>query len=62
MKRIALALALVALVASCKRAAQEQPAQASDTSHMMGDSTKMMGDSTKMMGDTSKMRDTTKHM
>lgn len=54
MKRYALALAFVAMVAACKKA-DEQPAQGSaDTTKMMADSTHMMGDSTKMAGDTTK--------
>ena len=53
MKRIALALALVAMAAACKKA-EEQPAMQADSTHMMADSTKMMGDTTKMMGDTTK--------
>jgi hypothetical protein len=58
MKRLAFALALVASVAACQRAA-EQPAQdqqqmMSDTTHQMGDSTKMMGDSGSMSADTTK--------
>lgn len=54
MKRLALVVALVAL-AGCKKA-EQQPAAAADTTHMM------MGDSTKMMAvDTSKaMRDSMK--
>ena len=57
MKRYALALAFVAMVAACKKA-DEQPAQG-----QMSDSTKMMADSTHMMGDSTKMAgDTTKHM
>ena len=51
MKRIALVLALVALV-GCKKA-EQQPAQtqtAGDTSKMMvADTAKMMGDTAKMM-------------
>ncbi|HEY3279658.1 MAG TPA: hypothetical protein VGJ83_04025 [Gemmatimonadales bacterium] len=47
MKRIAIALALVAMAsAACKKADQ---AQTSDTTHMMADSTKMAGDTTHMM-------------
>jgi hypothetical protein len=52
MKRIALALALVAMAsAACKKAEQ---AQTSDTTHMMADSTKMSGDTTHMMADSAK--------
>jgi len=56
MKRLALVVALVAF-AGCKKA-EQQPAAAADTTHMM------MGDSTKMMADTSKhmMADTSKKM
>lgn len=53
MKRIAFALAIVAMAAACKKADQ-QPAQA-DTTQMMGDTTKMAGDTSHMMaGDTAK--------
>lgn len=66
MKRFAFALALVAMVAGCKKA-DEQPAQdqmMSDSTQMMADSTHMMADSTKMMGDSAgmMMSDTTKKM
>ena len=56
MKRLALALALVAMASACKKAEQTlAQGQMSDSTHMMGDSTKMqMGDSTKMAGDTTK--------
>ncbi len=54
MKRLALVVALVAF-AGCKKA-EQQPAAAADTTHMMmGDSSKMMmSDSSKMKADTSK--------
>lgn len=53
MKRIAIALALVALAsAACKKAEQAQTS--SDTTHMMADSTKMAGDTTHMMADSAK--------
>ncbi len=56
MKRLALVVALVAF-AGCKKA-EQQPAAAGDTTHMMmGDSSKMMmSDSSKMMADTSKKK------
>lgn len=55
MKRLALVMALVALV-GCKKA-EQQPAQGqmADTSQLMGDTAKMMADTAKMMGDTAKM-------
>ena len=60
MKRLAIALALVAVVGACKKAEQQPPAAgAADTSKMM------MSDTSKaMMSDTSKMMmsDTSKHM
>jgi hypothetical protein len=55
MKRIAFALALVAMgTAACKKA--EQSGQmAADTTHVMADSTKMAGDTTHVMApDTAK--------
>jgi Ni/Co efflux regulator RcnB len=54
MKRLVFALALVAAVGACKKAAQSD-AGAADSSKMM------MSDSTKMMSDSAKMMDTTKH-
>ncbi len=63
MKRLVIALAIVAMAAACKKA-EEQPAaesqMMSDTTHMMtdsmmADSAHMMGDSMKMSGDTAKM-------
>jgi hypothetical protein len=58
MKRLALALAVVAMAAACKKA-EEQPATESqmmqDSAGMMADSTKMMGDTGHMMGDSTKM-------
>jgi hypothetical protein len=61
MKRLAIALALVAMASACKKA-EEQPATESqmtaDTTHMMADTTQMMGDSAHMMGDSA--ADTTK--
>jgi hypothetical protein len=48
MKRLAIALALVATVAACKKAEQPAATPAADTTHMM------MADSSKMMADTSK--------
>ena len=63
MKRLAIALALVAMASACKKA-EEQPAAESqmtaDTTHMMADSTQMMGDSAHMMGDSAAPADTTK--
>ncbi len=53
MKRLALAVAIMAAASACKKA-DEQPAQSADTTQMMADSTKMMGDTTKMAGDTTK--------
>lgn len=55
MKRIAMVLALVALGA-CQKKAEQTPAQAADTSHMMmSDTSHMMaGDTSHMMADTSK--------
>lgn len=55
MKRLVFALALVAAVGACKKAAQTPAAGAADSSKMM------MSDSSKMTSDTSKMMDTTKH-
>jgi len=56
MKRLVLALALVAAVGACKKA-EEQPAQG-----QMADSSKMMlSDSAQMTSDSTKMMDTTKH-
>ena len=59
MKRLAIALALVAAVGACKKAEQQPAGQMADSSKMMmSDTTKgMMADSTKMM-----MPDTSKHM
>ncbi len=59
MKRLALALSVVALVA-CKKAEEAQPAADSTAAPAAApapamDSSKMMGDSSKMMSDTSKM-------
>jgi hypothetical protein len=49
MKRLILALALVAMgTAACKKADQASQT-AADTTHMMADSTKMAGDTTHMM-------------
>lgn len=56
MKRLAIALAVVAMAAACKKA-EEQPADAqmmADTSQMMAD-TGMMADSA-MMGDSAHMQ------
>jgi hypothetical protein len=54
MKRLALAVALVALAACAKDNAQPaQGAKMADTTHMMADSTKK-ADTTHMMADTSK--------
>jgi hypothetical protein len=55
MKRLAFALALVAMgTAACKKADQSGQT-AADTSAMMADSTKMAGDTTHMMApDTAK--------
>jgi hypothetical protein len=56
MKRLAIALALVATVAACKKAEQPAATPAADTTHMMmGDSSKMMADTSKHMADTTKM-------
>ena len=56
MKRLAIALALVAMASACKKA-EEQPAAESqmtgDTSHMMADSTP--GDTTHQMADSAMM-------
>jgi len=54
MKRLTLALAIVAMAAACKKA--EQPGQmAADTAQMMMDTTKaMMDTSHQMAGDTAK--------
>ena len=49
MKRLAIALALVATVAACKKTEQPAATPAADTSHMM------MADSSKTMADTTKM-------
>lgn len=66
MKRIAFALALVAVVGACKKAEQQPAGQMADSSKMMmSDSSKMMmSDSSKMAPDTSKhmMGDTSKMM
>lgn len=57
MKRLAIALAFVAMASACKKA-EEQPAAESqmtaDTTHVMADSTQMMGDSAKAPADTGK--------
>lgn len=58
MKRIAIALALVAMAsAACKKADQSRTAD----SAAAADSMKMMSDSAHMMSDSMKMMDTTKH-
>ena len=56
MKRIGLALALVAMAAAgCKKADQAQTS--SDTTHMMADSTRMAADTTHhMAADTAKKK------
>lgn len=54
MKRLVFAVALVAMVAACKKADDSQGQMMSDSSAMMADSTKAMGDSTHMAGDTTK--------
>ena len=59
MKRLAIALALVAMAAACKKA-EEQPATESqmttDTTQMAPDTTQMMGgDTAQAAGDTTKM-------
>jgi hypothetical protein len=60
MKRLAFALALVAMgTAACKKAAQSGMSTAD--SAMMSDSMKMMSDSMHRMSDSMKMMDTTKH-
>ena len=54
MKRLVLALALVAALGACKKAEQASDSQ-------MADSMKMMSDSMATMTDSMKMMDTTKH-
>jgi hypothetical protein len=55
MKRIALALALVAMASAACKKADQSGQTASDTTHMMADSTKMAGDTTHhMAADTAK--------
>ena len=61
MKRLVLALALVAALGACKKAEQASDSQMADSMKMMSDSTAMMTDSMKMMADSMKMTDTTKH-
>lgn len=61
MKRLVLALALVAALGACKKAEQASDSQMADTMKMMSDSMGMMSDSMKMMADSMKMMDTTKH-
>lgn len=58
MKRLAIALAIVAMATACKKA-EEQPAAESQmmsdtTAPMMADTASMMADSMKMMADTAK--------
>jgi hypothetical protein len=57
MKRLALAVAVVALVACKKAETPDQPAAdtAAAPAPAMADSSKMMGDTSKMMGDSAKM-------
>jgi hypothetical protein len=55
MKRLVFALALVAAVGACKKAAQPAAGAADSTKMMMSDSSKTM------TADSSKMMDTTKH-
>lgn len=52
MKRLVFALALVAVVGACKKAAPPASGAADSTKMMMSDSTHMMADSTKMMDST----------
>ncbi len=60
MKRLAFALALVALgTAACKKA--DQSGMSTADSAAMSDSMKMMSDSMHQMSDSMKMMDTTKH-
>jgi len=61
MKRLVLALALVAAIGACKKAEQASDSQMADSMKMMSDSMGMMSDSMKMMADSMKMMDTTKH-
>lgn len=61
MKRLVLALALVAAIAACKKAEQASDSQMADSMKMMSDSMGMMSDSMKMMADSMQMMDTTKH-
>lgn len=61
MKRLVLALALVAALGACKKAEQASDSQMADSMKMMSDSMAMMTDSMKMMADSMKMMDTTKH-
>ena len=61
MKRLVLALALVAAIGACKKAEQASDSQTADSMKMMSDSMGMMSDSMKMMADSMKMMDTTKH-
>ncbi len=62
MKRLVLALALVAALGACKKAEQASDSQMADSMKMMSDSMgMMMSDSMKMMADSMKMMDTTKH-
>jgi hypothetical protein len=61
MKRLVLALALVAAIGACKKAEQASDSQMADSMKMMSDSMGMMTDSMKMMADSMKMMDTTKH-
>ena len=60
MKRLVLALALVAALGACKKAEQASDSQMADSMKMMSDSMGMMSDSMKMMADSMKMMDTTK--
>jgi len=60
MKRLVLALALVAAIGACKKAEQASDSQAADSMKMMADSS-MMADSMKMMADSTHATDTTKH-
>ncbi len=55
MKRLALALAIVAMAAACKKA-EQQGQMATDTPQMMADTTKAMADTGghQMAGDTAK--------
>jgi hypothetical protein len=55
MKRLALALAIVAMAAACKKA-EQQGQMATDTTQMMADTTKAMADTGghQMAGDTAK--------